>query len=157
MSSFRISLSVLIFAVTCAGFAQNAQPGASPAASPQTSSVAATAEALAAATPLTATNITGTGTPNCVPKFTTATNIADSQIYDSGTAVGIGTATPATTLDVNGVAMQAGGTQYGIYTGATTSSAIAGTYGYYGAPSKMGAKTLPITFHNGGFSGTILN
>ena len=45
--------------------------------------------------------ITGTGTTNYIPKFTSSGAIADSQIYDNGTNVGIGT-TPIAKLDVNG-------------------------------------------------------
>jgi hypothetical protein len=39
--------------------------------------------------------VTGTGTTNTLPKFTGSTTIGNSQIFDNGTSVGIGTATPA--------------------------------------------------------------
>jgi hypothetical protein len=45
--------------------------------------------------------VTGTGTTNYVPKWTSASAIGDSQIFDSGTFVGIGTASPAAELQVN--------------------------------------------------------
>jgi len=49
--------------------------------------------------------INGSGTPNQVAKFTTDNfHITDSLITDNGTNVGIGTTTPAATLDVNGSA-----------------------------------------------------
>jgi hypothetical protein len=46
--------------------------------------------------------VTGTGTTNYLPKFTGASTIGDSQVFDNGTNVGIGTATPSYKLDVSG-------------------------------------------------------
>ncbi len=48
--------------------------------------------------------VTGSGTVNYVPKFNAASTLGDSQIFDNGTGVGIGTASPAAgvKLDVNG-------------------------------------------------------
>ena len=48
--------------------------------------------------------VTGTGTTNFLPKFTPSGLIGDSQIFDNGTNVGIGTTTPSAycKLDVNG-------------------------------------------------------
>jgi len=52
---------------------------------------------------LTLTNpITGTGTTNYLPKFTGASALGNSLIYDNGTSVGIGTAAPATKFQVDG-------------------------------------------------------
>jgi hypothetical protein len=45
--------------------------------------------------------IGGSGTTNYVPKFTAGTTLGNSQIFDDGTNVGIGTASPAAKLDVN--------------------------------------------------------
>jgi hypothetical protein len=42
------------------------------------------------------------GTTNYVSKFTGATTLGNSQIFDNGTNVGVGTASPARKLDVNG-------------------------------------------------------
>lgn len=51
-------------------------------------------------------NVTTTGgTTNAIPKFTGIAAIGNSSITDSGGNVGIGTSTPAATLDVNGDAM----------------------------------------------------
>jgi hypothetical protein len=47
-------------------------------------------------------SIGGSGTTNYVPKFTASGFIGNSQIFDNGTNVGIGTASPAALLDVNG-------------------------------------------------------
>jgi hypothetical protein len=48
------------------------------------------------------------GTTNYVAKFTSGTAIGNSQIFDNGTNVGIGTTTPNTKLDVNGNAIITG-------------------------------------------------
>ena len=50
------------------------------------------------------TGIGGSGTTNYIAKFTAGTTIGNSQIYDNGTNVGIGTTGPAagSKLDVNG-------------------------------------------------------
>ena len=50
-------------------------------------------------------DVTGavSGTTNYIPKFTSSSAIGNSQIFDNGTNVGIGTNTPARTLDVNGI------------------------------------------------------
>lgn len=47
-------------------------------------------------------HISGSGTTNYVPKFTTSSTVGNSVIYDDGTNIGIGTASPTTKLDVNG-------------------------------------------------------
>jgi hypothetical protein len=44
----------------------------------------------------------GSGTTNYVPKLTGASTIGNSQIFDNGTNVGIGTASPSSKLSVNG-------------------------------------------------------
>jgi hypothetical protein len=44
--------------------------------------------------------VTGTGTTNYLPKFTGASTITNSIIYDNGTLIGIGTSTPSYKLDV---------------------------------------------------------
>lgn len=46
--------------------------------------------------------VTGTGTTNYVPKFTGATSLENSQIFDNGTNVGIGTTSPSSKLHVIG-------------------------------------------------------
>lgn len=44
--------------------------------------------------------VTGTGTTNYLPKFTGASTIGNSQVFDNGTNVGIGNATPSDKLNV---------------------------------------------------------
>jgi hypothetical protein len=45
-------------------------------------------------------NPTGAGTTNYIPKFTSSTTLGNSQIFDNGTNIGIGTTTPSYKLDV---------------------------------------------------------
>jgi hypothetical protein len=52
--------------------------------------------------PLTSPTITGTGTTGYLPIWTGASTLGNSVIAESGTKVGIGTAAPASTLDVVG-------------------------------------------------------
>ena len=47
-------------------------------------------------------SISGSGTVNKIPKFSTSTTVTDSLIYDDGTYVGIGNNTPVYNLDVTG-------------------------------------------------------
>ena len=87
------------------------------------------------------TPVSSTGTTNYIPKFTTSTNIGDSLIYDNGTNIGIGTASPAFKLDVSGT---------GRFTGQLTlgSTITNGTYTYT-LPSATGvlALTSDLTFY----------
>lgn len=50
----------------------------------------------------TASLLTGNGVADRVAKWTSSTNLIDSQIYDNGTAVGIGTTSPNTKLHTTG-------------------------------------------------------
>jgi len=53
--------------------------------------------------------VTGTGTTNYVPKFTGTSAIGNSNVYDDGTNVGIGTSSPGFPLEVNGAIVSKGG------------------------------------------------
>ncbi|HVG38170.1 MAG TPA: hypothetical protein VM870_02715 [Pyrinomonadaceae bacterium] len=57
---------------------------------------------LASLTPTQAQTVTGSGTNNRVPKFTSASKICDSAITESSGKVGIGIPVPTFNLDVNG-------------------------------------------------------
>ena len=64
--------------------------------------------------------ITGTGTTNKIPKFTGLSALGDSQIFDNGTNVGIGTTNPSSVgsykvLDINGIS----GSYFGLKTAET--------------------------------------
>lgn len=50
--------------------------------------------------------VTGTGTTNYLPKFTGASMIGNSQVFDNGTLVGIGTANPEGKLTIEGTSAQ---------------------------------------------------
>ena len=96
-------------AQTLGGLPASAFVLAAPAgSSTATTSTAATANPSPATPPPPATsNVTTTGgTVNTLPLFSTATNIQNSAIAQTGTGatakIGIGTTTPATTLDVRG-------------------------------------------------------
>ena len=65
--------------------------------------------ALAACTTVTSSG----GSANRVAKFTSACNFQNSAIFESSGKVGIGTTTPAATLDVNGGAVMRGATGVG--------------------------------------------
>ena len=52
--------------------------------------------------------VTGTGTTNYLPKFTSTSTIGNSLVYDNGTNVGIGTTSPTQALTVNGNAAVGG-------------------------------------------------
>ena len=60
----------------------------------------------------------GSGTTNYVSKFTASGTIGNSQIFDNGTSVGIGTASPASTLEI----YKSSGTNYLYVTNAAASS-----------------------------------
>ena len=49
--------------------------------------------------------IEGSGTTNYIPKFTSTKVIGNSNIYDNGTNIGIGTTTPTQKLEVNGTVL----------------------------------------------------
>jgi len=46
--------------------------------------------------------VTGSGTTNYIPKWTSTSALGSSLIYDNGTNIGIGTTSPSRKLDVNG-------------------------------------------------------
>jgi len=62
--------------------------------------------------PAGTSGIGGSGTVNTVAKFTSATSAGNSQIFDNGSNVGVGTSTPAAKLDVAGTISTS--TQYSI-------------------------------------------
>jgi|HubBroStandDraft_6_1064221.scaffolds.fasta_scaffold00054_24 hypothetical protein len=83
-------------------------PSAFVLASPGTESASAT---FAAETPTSADappagGVTGSGTADFIPLWTSASNLASSALFQSGTGatakIGVGTSTPTTTLDVQG-------------------------------------------------------
>ncbi|NDD53567.1 hypothetical protein EBZ39_06775, partial [bacterium] len=98
--------------------------------------------------------VTGSGSTNYVPKFTGSTALGNSQIFDNGTNVGIGTASPQSTLEIGGasstvarVSTQGGTSLYrGYVIGNTTTDAL--EYGSF--KMELGGGELRIA---SGFSG----
>lgn len=66
----------------------------------------------------TAALIGGSGTTNYLPKFTAASTVGNSQLFDNGTNVGVGTASPSAKLTVNGGSV--------LFTGATGATPVSG-------------------------------
>ena len=109
-------------------------------AAPAVTGSSAEAEAARDVSPDTAcTKITsdGTATANQVAKFTAACAIEPSAIFESGGKVGIGTTTPAATLDVQGAA---------IFRGALTMIAQSA------ATAAAGAKSNPVDLLSASFN-----
>ena len=86
-------------------------------------SSAATPRALAVAPTANAT-IAGTGATNFLPIWTNSTTLGNSTVFETGNNVGIGTTTPASTLDVNGGATIRGALQL---TAGSVATATAGS------------------------------
>ena len=80
--------------------------------------------------------VTGTGTTNYVPKLTGASTIGNSQIFDNGTNVGIGTITPSNKLSVVG----SGSFSTSLSVGSSLS--VAGSGSFNGALSVVTTSTL---------------
>jgi len=114
---------------------------------------------------LTSSLVSGSGTTSYVPKFTGASTIGNSLIWDNGTNVGIGNTNTSYTLDVTGTGRFSGGNlrfdngtnsvYRGIVFGATPSDGVeyayikyqpsAGDLQIWGSPSGFGGRT---TFYN---------
>lgn len=69
-------------------------------------------------------DVTGAGTTNYISKWSSSSALTDSQIFDNGTNVGIGTASPSFKLDISGTGRFTGllGAQGDFYAGAAGSS-----------------------------------
>jgi hypothetical protein len=78
-------------------------------------------------------NVSGTGTMDYVPLWLSGTKLGNSRIFQSSVGVGIGTTSPAATLDVDGAVNAAtsfnlGGTRFA-YGSATSGNAFLGSAG----------------------------
>jgi hypothetical protein len=100
--------------------------------------------------------ITGTGTTNYLPKFTGVNTIGNSLVFDDGTNVGIGNATPNRKFIVQEAGTSTSGNVIGVRNDNSTSGAyINFIAGGSNSPS-IGAKGNDITFTADGYGGTEL-
>jgi hypothetical protein len=83
------------------------------------------------------------GVSDYLPRFSGASTVVDSQIFDNGTDVGIGTASPTAKLDVNGNAIITGGlaAEGGANMGGSLNILATGT-----ATASAGKASLPLAF-----------
>ena len=91
--------------------------------------------------------VTGTGTTNYIPKFTGSTAIGNSQIFDNGTQVGIGTTSPATKLHI---AQSSSAVLFSESSGVAT---IVGTNAAGNASQGLFLRAFPLTFTGNGEGG----
>ena len=96
---------------------------------------------------LAALEVSGSGTTNYVPKFTAASTVGNSQIFDNGTRVGIGTASPAAKVDIRGSGLQ------DLYFISTTATNVENTIQSYfnngGAWADLSTKSQNLIFNTG--------
>jgi hypothetical protein len=94
--------------------------------------------------------VTGTGTTNYLPKWTSGSAIGNSLVYDSGTQIGIGTASPAAFLHIIGSESRFGG----VASGFISIYNATGRSGYIQANGatdlRIASDTDPMTFYVGG-------
>lgn len=88
-------------------------------------------------------NFGGTGTTNYISKFTSASVVGDSLLYDNGSAIAIGTTSPTHTLHVVGNQFLSGNSVIGGSLDASGSAKLASTLQVTGAGSFL--STLNVT------------
>ena len=88
--------------------------------------------------------ITGSGTTNYLPKFTGASALGNSSIFDDGN-IGIGTITPSQKLEVSGGSIIASGFgNRAVGTGKALELGMDGSYGIIQAIDRTGLVNIPI-------------
>jgi hypothetical protein len=93
--------------------------------------------------------VTGTGTTNYISKFTGSSAIGNSQIFDNGTNVGIGTGSPSTARFQVNSADNLGAPSLGSGAGATLVASVNGLYGLYTGTSADGYSWMQSTRNDG--------
>jgi len=95
-----------------------------------------------------AAGVGGSGTTNYVAKFTAGSTIGNSQIFDNGTNVGIGTTNPVTKFHIS---QSNAGNYASVILLSNSADAAADRTGIYGSPSPGAAAPYRggITFHPG--------
>ncbi len=115
-------------------------PSAFVLASPQSPAYVAESAATQSVPPPTSSDVTTSGgTVNYLPLWDTTSDITSSVVFQSGKKIGIGTTTPASTLDING-----GNTVRGTLTLPATAKATA----------SAGADSQPLKFQASSFNST---
>jgi hypothetical protein len=89
------------------------------------------------------TGVGGSGTTNYIPKWTASGTLGNSQIFDNGTNVGIGTNTPNDLLEVRGgfirlSATAGNGPQFNLYSNGQTNSHVTLAQGFALATDNIG-------------------
>lgn len=102
---------------------------------------------LALTSAIPANPVGGTGTTNYVPKFTAASTIGNSLIFDNGTNVGIATASPQAKLHI---AQSASAVLFGESSSVAT---IIGTNAAGTASQELSIRGFPLTFTGNGGGG----
>jgi hypothetical protein len=104
--------------------------------------------------------LSGAGTTNYVPKYTASTTLGNSNIYDDGSNVGIGSATPGEKLDVAGYVRAASGflvpltnAGYGFHPGRASST----TGATIGASSGTSSNYNGLFLESNAFTGSQAN
>jgi trimeric autotransporter adhesin len=82
-------------------------------AQPQNASSTAVSRTPAIVNSAVTAALSGTGTKDYIPLWTSGTALGDSVLYQSGTKIGLNTKTPATALDVTGKVNASGGFDLG--------------------------------------------
>jgi hypothetical protein len=100
--------------------------------------------------------VSGSGTTNYLPKFTGASTIGNSQIFDNGTNVGIGNVTPNRKFLVQEAGTSTSGNVIGVRNDNSTSGAYINFIAGGGNAPSIGAKGNDITFTADGYGGTEL-
>ena len=112
------------------------------------------------------TGVDGTGTANYVSKWLDANTITNSLLYDDGTNVGIGTASPSYKLDVNGTTRVSSTTAASslVFTSTTSSIAtasvkvdtIGGFFRAYGSAFSVASLASKVSFGPDGADGIVV-
>ncbi len=103
-----------------------------------------------AAQSVTQANPTGSGTTDYIPLWTSGSNLGNSLLFQTGGKLGVGTTTPASTLDINGGQILRGGF-YEYPQGTATASAGQPSHSFQWDASVFDSTTKAAVFEGFGF------